>query len=215
MSTYDPTAYGAAVADEYDECYDDDFYDSVGAVPFLVELAGAGPVLELGIGTGRLALPLRQAGLAVHGIDASEAMVARLRAKPGGDGITVTVADFSDFDLDDRLTLAVLAVNTLFALPSQDPRSAASGHRPPRPRRAIRRGSIRAEPGPVPRRREYPDQGHGQRSGRARRRPDRPGKSVDAHHPGSSPRRHHQPPSRQSPLCVAGRTRPNGPALLA
>jgi SAM-dependent methyltransferase len=120
MSTYDPTAYGAAVADDYDRCYDDDFYDSSGAVPFLVELAGAGPVLELGVGTGRLALPLRQAGLAVHGIDASEAMLARLRAKPGGDGITVTVADFSDFEVDDRFSLAVLAVNTIFALPSQD-----------------------------------------------------------------------------------------------
>jgi SAM-dependent methyltransferase len=120
MSTYDPTAYGAAAADDYDECYGGDFYDTAGAIHFLVDLAGPGPVLELGIGTGRLALPLRQAGLAVHGIDASDAMVARLRVKPGGDAITVTVADFSAFEVDDRFSLAVLAVNTIFALPSQD-----------------------------------------------------------------------------------------------
>src|SRR5262249_61757389 len=63
------------------------------AVEFLASVAGRGPILELGIGTGRLALPLVERGFAVHGIDASPAMVARLRAKPGGDRITVAMGD--------------------------------------------------------------------------------------------------------------------------
>jgi hypothetical protein len=62
MAVYDPTAYGAAIADVYDELYDDDFFDTVGAVSALAALAGSGPVLELGIGTGRLALPLAAQG---------------------------------------------------------------------------------------------------------------------------------------------------------
>ena len=79
-----------------------------------------GPVLELGIGTGRLALPLAAGGLRVHGIDASAAMLDRLRAKPGGADIGVTLSDFSEFNLSGRFTLALLAFNTIFALPSQD-----------------------------------------------------------------------------------------------
>lgn len=120
MSRYDPTAYGAAIGDAYDELYGDDFYDTAGAVRCLAELAGSGPILELGIGTGRLALPLAARGLVVHGIDASEAMLDQLRAKQGGSDIAVTLADFSTFELEQRFALAVLAINTIFALPSQD-----------------------------------------------------------------------------------------------
>jgi SAM-dependent methyltransferase len=120
MSDYDPTAYGAALADVYDELYGDDSLDTDGAVARLGELAGAGPVLELGVGTGRLALPLAAGGRPVHGIDASPAMLDQLRAKPGGSAVTVTVSDFSEFELSDRFSLAVLAVNTIFALPDQD-----------------------------------------------------------------------------------------------
>ena len=64
-------------------------------VEFLAELAGDGAALELGIGTGRIALPLARRGVRVHGIDLSEAMVARLRAKPGGEEIDVTIGDFA------------------------------------------------------------------------------------------------------------------------
>jgi SAM-dependent methyltransferase len=120
MTEYDPTAYGAAVADVYDDLYGDDLFDTDGAVGCLLELAGKGPVLELGVGTGRLALPLAAAGLRVHGIDASEAMLDRLRAKPGGADIGLTVADFSEFALPETFSLAVLAINTIFALPDQD-----------------------------------------------------------------------------------------------
>jgi SAM-dependent methyltransferase len=120
MPEYDPSAYGAAIADVYDDLYGDDVLDTEGAVHRLRQLAGGGPVLELGIGTGRLALPLAAGGLRVHGIDASADMLDRLRAKPGGSELSVTQADFSEFELPERFSLAVLAFNTIYGLPSQD-----------------------------------------------------------------------------------------------
>jgi SAM-dependent methyltransferase len=89
------------------------------AVEALARLANGGRVLEFGIGTGRLALPLAARGLEVHGIDASEAMVVQLRAKPGGDAIPVVIGDFVDTRADGRFDLVVLAFNTLFNLPTQ------------------------------------------------------------------------------------------------
>lgn len=90
---HDPSAYGEAIAPYYDEWYGDDGeVDDV--VATVARLAGGGPVLELGIGTGRLALPLVAAGLEVHGIDASAAMVARLREKPGGQDVPVVLGDY-------------------------------------------------------------------------------------------------------------------------
>ena len=120
MSDYDPTAYGAGLADVYDDLYGGDVLDTEGAVRRLSQLAAGGSVLELGVGTGRLALPLAAGGLRVHGIDASAAMLDRLRAKPGGSGVSLTQSDFSAFELSERFTLAVLAFNTIFALPDQD-----------------------------------------------------------------------------------------------
>jgi SAM-dependent methyltransferase len=90
------------------------------AVTALAELAGSGPVLELGIGTGRLALPLAARGLSVHGIDASDAMVAKLREKPGGDRIPVAIGDFADVAVDGRFALVFVAFNTFFGLLSQE-----------------------------------------------------------------------------------------------
>ena len=96
----------------------------------LADLAAGGKVLELAIGTGRLALPLAARGLSVHGIDASEAMVAKLREKPGGDAIPVTIGDLADVDIDIDINikgdgdgafdLVFLVFNTLFNLTSQD-----------------------------------------------------------------------------------------------
>ena len=117
---HDPTAYGAAIADVYDDLYRDDAMATAAAVRCLRELAGDGPVLELGVGTGRLALPLAAAGLRVHGLDASPEMLDRLAAKPGGSDIDVTLGDFSSFEVPGRFTLAVLVFNTIFALPDQD-----------------------------------------------------------------------------------------------
>lgn len=117
MDCYDAATYGQRIADVYDERTKG---TRPGQVEMLHELAGEGPVLELGIGTGRLALPLAARGVDVHGIDCSEAMVAKLRDKPGGDRITVSLGDFGDFDLGKRFSLIFVAFNTLFALPDQE-----------------------------------------------------------------------------------------------
>ena len=89
-------------------------------VDFLAELAGSGAALELGIGTGRIALPLRERGVRVHGIELSPAMVAELQAKPGADDIGVTIGDFASARVDDRFTLAYLVYNTIENLTTQD-----------------------------------------------------------------------------------------------
>jgi len=118
MRDYDAASYGDKIADVYDEWYSG--LDTAGAVELLAELAGPGPVLELGIGTGRLALPLSERGIEVHGIDASEAMVAKLQGKPGGDRIPVTIGDFADLELEGRFSLIAVAFSTFFSLLSQE-----------------------------------------------------------------------------------------------
>ncbi len=89
-------------------------------VGFLAALAGAGPALELGVGTGRIAIPLAQRGVPVHGIDLSPDMVAELRARPGSEAVGVTVGDFATTRVDGRFTLAYLLRNTIMNLTSQD-----------------------------------------------------------------------------------------------
>jgi SAM-dependent methyltransferase len=89
-------------------------------VDFLVELAGDGAALELGVGTGRIALPLAARGVPVQGIDLSEEMVARLRAKPGGEQIPVTIGDFATTKVDGTFSLAYLVYNTIQNLTTQD-----------------------------------------------------------------------------------------------
>src|SRR5215831_604991 len=89
-------------------------------VELLVELAGGGHALELGIGTGRIALPLARRGVPVHGIDLSRAMVARLREKAGGEEIGVTIGDFATAHVDGAFSLAYLVYNTISNLTSQD-----------------------------------------------------------------------------------------------
>ena len=116
---FDPSAYGSSgIADDYDRLYAD-HWETEAAVECLFGLAEGGPVLELGIGTGRLALPLQARGIEIHGIDGSHEMVAKLREKPGGDTIPVTVGDFASTKVGRGFTLVVLAVNTIFALPDQ------------------------------------------------------------------------------------------------
>jgi SAM-dependent methyltransferase len=114
---YDASTYG----DRYAEVYDDWFGgDGADVAATLAELAGAGPALELGIGTGRIALPLAERGIEVHGIDASEAMVAKLREKLGGERIRVTMGDFADVGVDGTYALVFVVFNTIFALRTQD-----------------------------------------------------------------------------------------------
>jgi SAM-dependent methyltransferase len=88
-------------------------------VDFLAELAGDGRTLELGIGTGRIALPLSARGVTVHGIDLSSAMVDRLRAKPGAEGIGVTIGDFATAKVEGTFRVAYLVFNTIMNLTSQ------------------------------------------------------------------------------------------------
>ena len=90
------------------------------AVSFLADLAGAGRALELGIGTGRLALPLSRRGIRVHGIELSAAMVEQLRAQPGSADIGVTIGDFSTAKARGTFTLAYLVRNTIMNLTTQD-----------------------------------------------------------------------------------------------
>jgi SAM-dependent methyltransferase len=109
------------VAARYDESSAEMFDPAVvdPAIDLLVELAGGGRALELGIGTGRIALPLAQRGVPVHGIELSEAMVARLRAKPGGDEIGVTIGDFATTTVDGTFSVAYLVFNTIMNLTTQ------------------------------------------------------------------------------------------------
>jgi SAM-dependent methyltransferase len=89
-------------------------------VDFLADLAGDGRALELGIGTGRVALPLSARGVPVHGIDVSPPMVDRLRAKPGADAVGVTIGDFATTRVEGRFRLVYLVYNTISNLTTQD-----------------------------------------------------------------------------------------------
>jgi len=127
MHDYSASTYGDRIAGRYDEWYEDLPFggDLQAAVAFLHDAAAGGAALELGIGTGRVAIPLHAAGVEVHGIDASDAMLERLRAKPGGDAISTTTGDFGDFDLGGGFALVYVVFNTFFALTSQDAQVAA------------------------------------------------------------------------------------------
>ena len=113
--------FDEGVAARYDESSADMFDPAVvgPTVDFLIELAGSGRALELGIGTGRIALPLSQRGVAVHGIELSNAMLERLRAKPGGDDIGVTIGDFATTRVDGTYSVAYLVFNTILNLTTQ------------------------------------------------------------------------------------------------
>jgi SAM-dependent methyltransferase len=113
----DPAFYGDRWAGGYDEHHAG--MDPSAAVEFLAGLAGDGRVLELAIGTGRVALPLAGRGIVVEGVDASAAMVARLRAKPGGEQIPVVIGDMAEVPVDGPFRLVYLVFNALFGLPSQ------------------------------------------------------------------------------------------------
>jgi len=110
------------VAARYDESSSEMFAREAvePAVDFLAALAGDGPALELGIGTGRIALPLAGRGVEVHGIDVSQAMVARLREKPGGEEIPVAIGDFATTRVDGAFSLSYLVFNTIHNLTTQE-----------------------------------------------------------------------------------------------
>lgn len=114
---YSPETYGERVAGIYDELYT---HLDLRAIDTLAELAGKGPALELGIGTGRIALPLAEKGVEIHGLDASPSMIEQLRAKPGGDRITITQGNFAEVPVDGKFGLIYIVFNTFFMLGSQE-----------------------------------------------------------------------------------------------
>ena len=107
----------AATYDDDSEMFDPAVVDP--AVDFLATLAGDGRALELGIGTGRIAVPLAQRGVPVYGIELSNAMVAKLREKPGSEEIGVTIGDFSTTTVEGTFSLAYLVFNTIMNLTTQ------------------------------------------------------------------------------------------------
>jgi SAM-dependent methyltransferase len=120
--SHDDGFFGERVASRYDEDAADMFDPAVvmPVVQTLAELAGRGAALELGIGTGRIALPLAERGVRVAGIDSSEAMVARLRAKPGSEDIEVAIGDFATTRVGGEFSLVYLVFNTINNLVTQD-----------------------------------------------------------------------------------------------
>jgi SAM-dependent methyltransferase len=114
--------FGEEIAAAYDSAASDMFGDDIvgPTVDVLTRLAGEGRALEFGVGTGRIALPLARRGIEAHGIDLSRAMVARLRAKPGGADIGVTIGDFATTRAPGKFDLAYLVFNTICNLTTQD-----------------------------------------------------------------------------------------------
>ncbi|GAB3463775.1 class I SAM-dependent methyltransferase [Actinophytocola sediminis] len=118
MTAHDARRYGARWADNYDEWHSG-LMDDDGAVAALGELAAGGPVLEFGVGTGRLAVPLARRGVSVSGVDISTEMLAKLREKPGAEAISVIVGDMTTVRVPGEFAVAFIAFNTILALPDQ------------------------------------------------------------------------------------------------
>jgi SAM-dependent methyltransferase len=116
METFDPRLYGARWADNYDEWHAG-LMDDEGAPAKLFELAEGGPVLEFGVGTGRLAVPLAERGAEVVGVDISPEMLAKLREK--NSAVTGVEADMTTVRLEREFALAYIAFNSIFVLDSQ------------------------------------------------------------------------------------------------
>jgi SAM-dependent methyltransferase len=120
MADYESHTYGNKIADIYDRMPYVAARPTDATVEFLVSIAGKRRVLELGIGTGRIAIPLAAKGFKVSGLDASEKMVEQMRAKPGGDGIPVVMGNFADVKIGGKFSLIYVVFNTFFSLPTQD-----------------------------------------------------------------------------------------------
>jgi SAM-dependent methyltransferase len=127
LSPMPETRFDEWIAQRYETLWPELFDPAVldPAVAFLVDLAGAGPALEFGVGTGRVAVPLSSRGVRVHGIELSPAMVAQLRATPGGAGVEVTTGDYATTGVAGRFALVYLLRNTITNLTTQDEQVAA------------------------------------------------------------------------------------------
>ena len=117
MKEFFDSTYGDRIAPVFDEWYSE--YEPA-VIELLSEFAQGGRALELGIGSGRIALPLQERGIEVQGIDASQAMIARLKEKPGGEDLQVTLGNFADVAVEGQFKLVYVVFNTFFALGSQE-----------------------------------------------------------------------------------------------
>ena len=117
MKNYTPETYGERIAGVYDTWYNS---PDEASIALLSELARHDRVLELGIGTGRIALPLMEKGIEIHGIDASASMVEKLHSKPAGKDIPVTLGDFSKVAVEGKFGLIFVVFNTFFGLTTQE-----------------------------------------------------------------------------------------------
>jgi SAM-dependent methyltransferase len=117
MLDYTEETYGERIAGVYDQWYSE--FDPA-TIQVLAEHAQGGRALELGIGTGRIAIPLLNSGVTVHGIDASASMVSKLRSKPGGENIPVSMGNFADVPVEGQYSLIYIVFNTFLCLLTQD-----------------------------------------------------------------------------------------------
>ena len=117
MKEFGPATFGQLNADEYDALHNPGTTEE--SVALIADLADQGRILELAIGTGRMALPLAARGLDVSGFDASPEMLDILKSKPGGTDIPTWVADMASFELDQQFDFAFLVFNTLYNLTTQ------------------------------------------------------------------------------------------------
>ncbi|MCD4774621.1 MAG: class I SAM-dependent methyltransferase [Candidatus Aegiribacteria sp.] len=117
MENYKAETYGDRIADTYDNWYSSPEESSI---TLLSDLAYRGRTPELGIGTGRIALPLKEKGIDIHGIDASTSMVKKLRAKHHGRAIPFTLGDFSMVSVEGKYDLIFVVFNTFFSLTTQE-----------------------------------------------------------------------------------------------
>ncbi len=115
----DPVSYGTRLAVDYDAIYGETF-DTDGALNRLAALAGEGRILEFGVGTGRIAIPLAERGFDVWGVDGSPDMLKRLQDKPGGEKVATVCGDFATSTAEGTFDLVLLLVNTIYAMPTQD-----------------------------------------------------------------------------------------------
>ncbi|MDJ0920209.1 MAG: class I SAM-dependent methyltransferase [Henriciella sp.] len=114
---FESDTFGKLYADEYDKLHNPG--TTTASVNLIAELAGSSRLLELAIGTGRMALPLVEKGFELEGVEGSPDMVDKMRAKPGGADIPVLIADMADFEIGRSFEFAFLVFNTLFNLTSQ------------------------------------------------------------------------------------------------
>jgi SAM-dependent methyltransferase len=116
MSNYSASTFGELIADQYDSFFS---YIDPNLIDRLYELSGNGKVFELGIGTGRIALPLLERGIEIHGIDASPAMLEKLKQKDKNGEIPVQIGNFAEFERDEKYDLIFVVFNTIFGLLTQ------------------------------------------------------------------------------------------------